>query len=408
MKVLLLTSYYPPEVRSASQLMNELAQGLVEREHSVIVVTPLSGYNLVDRRSNSKHEGRFVSQEDGVTVVRVPAAHFQMVHPLMRGFGHLVLPFSFLVGSFFSGRVDIISVYSPPLVTALGALFISKLKRVPFVVNVQDLFPKNAIDLGILRNTWAIKFFRVIENLVYKHATRIIVHSEGNSQAIKANVSNPSRVVVLHNWVDLNAYSISTNSQVFASKHDLEGLFLVLFAGVMGYAQDLENVIMAARQLQNEAKIAFLLIGDGIEKAVLVEKTKALGLTNVRFLPWVSPKEYPQVVSESHIGLVTLKETMKTPVVPSKLLGYMAAGKPVVASVNPESDAITIVKQAKCGLSVEPGNSQVLADAIRHIYRLPDQGREMGKRGRVYAETNFAKEVILNQYENILQQSLLS
>ena len=143
MKVLLLTSYYPPEVRSASQLMNELAQGLVEREHSVIVVTPLSGYNLVDRRSNSKHEGRFVSQEDGVTVVRVPAAHFQMVHPLMRGFGHLVLPFSFLVGSFFSGRVDIISVYSPPLVTALGALFISKLKRVPFVVNVQDLFPKN-------------------------------------------------------------------------------------------------------------------------------------------------------------------------------------------------------------------------------------------------------------------------
>ncbi len=406
MRILLLTSYYPPEIRSASQLMFELAQGLAARGHQVTVLTPASGYNLADGSKRPKARLVSFSEEDGVRVVRVLTAPFQMVGPITRGIGHLSLPFSLLVGGLLTGPADVIAVYSPPLTTAVGALMLSLVKGAPYVLNVQDLFPQNAIDLGVLKGRALIGIFRFLESWVCKHAAAVTVHSEGNCKHITLLVQDPARVVVVHNWVDLDAYRTFPDQNVFRVRYGLEGSFLVLFAGVMGYAQDLETVIEAAYELRDHKGIAFLLVGDGVGKPALLRKVETLGLTNVKFLPWVSPEEYPQLVAGIDVGLVTLKKGMKTPVVPSKLLGYMAAGKPVVASLNRESDAIPILETARCGVTVPPGDPKAMAGAIGQLYRSSSRRQDMGKRGRAYAALHFPKTKAIHDYESVLENCL--
>ena len=144
-----------------------------------------------------------------------------------------------------------------------------------------------------------------------------------------------------------------------------------------------------------------------MEKARLQRRVEELGLQNVRFLPFVSKEKYPELVAAADVGLVTLKKSMKTPVVPSKILGYMAAGKPYVASLNPESDAIAIVKNAGCGIVVPAEEPKALADAVRWLFQSQEIARAMGDRGRHYAEEHFSKCAALDRYEQLLQNCLI-
>lgn len=407
MKILLLTDSYPPEIRSASQLMYELAQEFVRRNHQVTVITAAAGYNLAPGEQKPPTRPVTVSKEEGVKVVRVMTGPCHNVGPILRGIGQLTLPFSLTLGGLLAGPADVVYVYSPPLTMAVGAVVLGWLKRAPCVVNVQDLFPQNAIDLGVLKGRLPIALFRAMEYWVYKHATAITVHSEGNRKEIGRQVPDPRRISVVHNWVDLDAYRPGQAAMTFRARHGLEGTFLLMFAGVMGYAQDLETVIEAASRLRARKDIVFLLIGDGVGKPALVRKVEELGLSNVRFFPWVRPEDYPNVLAEVDVGLVTLKKTMKTPVVPSKLLGFMAAGKPVLAGLNPESDAVSIVTQSGCGLAVPPGDADAMAEAVRTLSASAAGGRAMGARGRAYAEAHFSKSKTVDQLEQLLNRCLI-
>ena len=403
MRILILTAAYPPEIRSASHLMAELAQGLAERKHEVAVVTPAPAYNLADGAPRSKRRLIMVSVESKVKVARVWTARFQMVGPVARGLAQLTLPFAVAAGGMWTGAADVILVYSPPLTMAVGALFLGRLKGAPYVLNVQDLFPQNAIDLGVLRGRLPIGFYRSMESRVYKRAAAITVHSEGNCRVVRAGVANPSRVTVVRNWVDLESYRTAGNGASFRSRHELEGVFLVLFAGVMGYAQDLDTVLEAARRLKSNREIVFLLVGDGVEKAALMRKAQAAGIGNVRFMNWVSQEAYPELVAAVDVGLVTLRKSMKTPVVPSKLLGYMAAGKPVVSSLNSESDAIPIIDESGCGFNVDVESPDAMAEAIEKLWKSPESARGMGERGRAYALAHFSRTRAVDDYEWILR-----
>ena len=408
MRILLLTDSYPPEVRSASHLMYEFANGLTERKHKVTVVTASPGYNLAEGTEVRRTRFASISEESGVRVIRIWSLPFHNVSRITRGIGQLGLTISMFIGGLISGKVDVIFIYSPPLTMGLAGVLLGRTKRVPYVLNVQDLFPQNAIDLGVLRGRLLIRLFESMESLVYKCANLITVHSVGNSQHILSKTHDSRKIKVIPNWVDLTEYQPGARGQIFRSKHNiLEETVVVLFAGVMGYAQDLTAVIEAAWILRTEKQIIFLLVGDGVEKPRLQSQVKEWGLQNVQFLPFVSKEAYPELVAASDIGLITLKKTMRTPVVPSKVLGYMAAGKPCVLSVNPESDAISIVKNAECGIVVHAGDPSALAEAIRFLSQGKGDACEMGPRGRVYAEKHFSKCVALDRYEKLLQDLLV-
>lgn len=328
MKILLLTDAFPPEVRSSSHLMFELAEDLSARGHRVAVVTGMPRYNLA--APVPAPPGRMVRERMGeVDVVRVHTPAIHNVGHWRRGLGQLLLPLAFTRAARHLDPPEVILTYSPLLTLGLASHWLARRWRIPFVFNVQDLFPQNAIDLGALRNPLLIAVFRRMERFIYRRAAAITLHSPGNAAWVRQAGAEPARLHVIPNWVDTERHrpeSANANN-LFRNRLGLQGRFVVLFAGVMGYAQDMETIVEAAARLAAEPRVVFLLVGDGSERAAIERRRDELRLTNLRLLPFVSREEYPALVAACDVGLVTLKKTMKTPVVPSKLPTYMASGR---------------------------------------------------------------------------------
>jgi colanic acid biosynthesis glycosyl transferase WcaI len=304
---------------------------------------------------------------------------------------------------------DVAIVYSPPLPLGLTAWGLKKLRGIPFILNVQDLFPQSIIDLGLLRNRWLIRFFEAMERFVYQQANAITVHSEGNRQHIarKLGIEKAEKVRVIPNWVDTRFIQPGPRVNWFREEYNLGNAFIVSFAGVLGYSQDLDIVLEAARILKDEnpqSDILFLIVGDGVERPRLKAKVHQMGLDNVRFLPMQPREKYPAVLHASDIGLVTLHAEVRTPVVPSKILSIMAAGRPVVAAMNLDGDGPRLIAEARCGLCVPPEDPQALAEAVLKLYHDPSLRQELGRNGRRYAEEHLSLEACVGRYEELLQR----
>lgn len=401
MHIVLITDSYPPEIRSASLMMSELARGLTRSGHRVSVITSNPRYNLVEGQvPPRKIFTRTV--EEGIRVLRVLTPPLHNVSHLKRGFGQMVLPAIFSAAGWSLGRVDVSIVYSPPLPLGLAACFFRVLHGADFIFNVQDLFPQNAIDLEALKNPVLIRMFRFLEKFIYRRARFITVHSPGNKKFIAGLGIPPEKIEVIHNWVDPAAFRRERGKSPLRNEADLRGKFVVLFAGVMGYAQDMDVIVDAARELKPYPEIVFLLVGEGSQKLKVAGLARESGLENIILHPFIPLADYPDLVARADVGLVTLKKSMGTPVVPSKILGYMAAGKPVIGSLNPESEAHDIIRESGCGRSEEIAGPRELARAILELYRDEALRTAMGRRGREYAERNFSLARSLEAYEKLL------
>ena len=407
MNILILINTFPPEIRSASHLFHELSESLVNKGHKVTVVTGFPRYNV--EKIDRKYKGRFLLCEvmDGIQVIRLATIQLPKNIPMARGIDHLLLSILYSLGGLISGNQDVILVYSPPLFLGISAYLLSKVKKFPFIFNVQDIWPKFLIDLGILKNTFLIKLFKVIEKFIYKKARYITVHSEGNQNYLISNGAAPNKVFVIPNWVDTKLIFPTDKFNEFRKENNLGDKFIVSFAGVMNYGQDIETIIDSASLLKDKGnkKIFFLLVGDGVEKERVKKKAEDLNLNNVKFLPFQPKQKYPQVLNASDVCLVTLRKEITTPVVPGKLLSIMASGRPVVASLPLDGDAPKIIKKAKCGYSVEPESPEKLAEAILRLYNNPNLMEKFGKNGRQYAENYFSRTVCVEKYERLFMQA---
>jgi glycosyltransferase involved in cell wall biosynthesis len=191
--------------------------------------------------------------------------------------------------------------------------------------------------------------------------------------------------MVIPNWIDTEAIRPGERHNALRASVGLTDEFLVSFAGIMGYSQDLETVLHCAAGLQEHRDIAFLLVGDGVEKPKLLAQAREKALKNVHFLPMQPKDKYPEVLAASDLCLATLRPEVKTPVVPSKILSIMAAGRPVLAALPLEGDAPRLLQGAQCGLCVPPGNPEALARAILTLYRDPPLRARLAAQGRDYA-----------------------
>lgn len=401
MNILLLTDAYPPEIRSAAVLMQELAAGLAARGHDVSVVTLRPRYNLAGHTSKNGAAPEFY-RENRVRVVRVHSPPVHNASLWLRGLGELTLPWIFLRGMASVPHPDVVSIYSPPLPLGLAGAALRLFRRTPFVLNVQDLFPQHVIDVGLLKNPLIILGYRAMERLLYETAQKILVHSQGNKRFLMNQRQVPAdKVVLLPNWVDTGQANHPARLN-FRETWELGDKFVLLFGGVMGHTQGLEVVVAAAENLRSYEDILFLMVGDGVAKARLAAEAKEKRLANLLFKPFLEPAAYRSLLAEVDAGFLTLSPQVKTPVVPSKLLGYMAAGKPYVAALNPESDAVAITRDSGAGLSVPAGDAQAFSQAVLALYARRAQARTMGRRGQEYAQAHFAKDICLARYEAVL------
>ncbi len=368
---------------------HELARHLVQRGHRVtIIASPVSYLTGTTGKTQE-------TLEEGIDIIRtyVYAAH-------NKSFVHRVFAFiSFMVSSFIAGlrvkNVDLVWGTSPPIFQAATALLLARLKRVPFLLEIRDLWPAFAIAVGVLTNKPLIAASQWLERVLYRNADRVMVNSPGFIDHVRD--LGAKRVELVPNGADVRMFdSVSrADAQPRASS-----AYRVLYAGAHGMSNDLGVVLDAAKLLEGQ-NIEIILLGDGKEKANLQARAKELALKNVTFLPSVPKSEMAVALAETDACLATLKpiEMYKT-TYPNKVFDYMAAGKPQVLAI--DGVVREVVDAAGAGVFAEPGNPQALADAIMRLAKDPAKSREMGLAGRAYIAKHFDRSALAEKLVMIL------
>jgi glycosyltransferase involved in cell wall biosynthesis len=303
---------------------------------------------------------------------------------------------SFSVSSFVAGMgaadVDVVWGTSPPLFQALTAWQIARIRRVPFVLEIRDLWPDFAVELGVLRNPVLIGAARALERFLYRRADRVFVNSPGFVEHVVAGGAARERVAVIPNGVDVTPFDPAARGDAFrrevgAGADDL----LVVYAGAHGVPNDLDVVLDAADRLRGEPRIRFALVGGGRDRARLVERASALGLPNLVFADAVAKDRMPEVLAAADVCVAILKPLpMFTTTYPNKVFDYMAAGRPVVLAI--DGVIRRVVEEAGAGTFVAPGDAAALAAALEHYARAPELRRRQGAAGRAYVELRFRRE----------------
>ena len=385
-------------------MMKELAEELHIRGYEVTVITSWPAHNIAE---NTDISFGTVSVENGVTVIRVKALPQYKYGYLFRGISQLTLHYFYYrkVINHIKGRIDFVIVYSPPLPLVLLGRKIKKIYGAKFLLNIQDVFPQNAIDLGIIKNKILINFYSWVEKKGYSSADKITSHTDNSRNfLIREKGIPPEKILSVYNWIDIDRASNIKQTGGFREKYGLKNKFILLFAGVMGPSQNLDFVIQVAVNISSIQDICFLLVGGGTEKKKLQRMVEEYKLQNVRFLPFMSNAEYSSLVKEVDVGFACLSMKNRTPVIPGKILSFMAASIPVIAFLNKESDGHILIREAKCGYSILSDNEKDAAGLVAKVYNEKEQLSQYGKNGYQYVVDNFSKEKCISKLEKVLQE----
>ncbi len=404
MRILILHMRYAPDPTGTGPLVTDLARGLVERGDEVTVVTTAPHYGRSD--VPARYRWRMVVREDdhGVDLRRTAAFPWWSSNPIGRAIDYgLYALMSLLVGLGVRKPQAILAV-APPITVAPVGWLISRIKKAPVVFNAQDVWPDGLVQMGRLGSGPLLGLLRRMERWVYSVADRVVVVSEGMKRNLEVKGVPTDKVLVQRNWVDTHEIQ-PVDGAGFRARHQLEGRFVVLFAGNLGFAAGLDTVLHAAERLRDDSQVCILLVGEGSAKEGLMAQAKAMGLENVRFLTTQPRGQLNSMLSAADLGLVTLRSGMGDLSVPSKTYTYMAAALPVLAAVDENSEIRLVVEEHHCGRWVAPEAPAELVEAIEELKRSPDQLNAMGERGRAYAVRHLEREQAIEGYRSLLRMS---
>ena len=406
MKILIVTNYYTPETIGAGIWVTQLAHDLKARGHEVTVVTSFPSYprgQILDGYRN-----RFVHREtvDGIDIIRTftYATPSKSFWARFAGFGAFCL--SAAPGYLRWRRsVDVVYAILPPLPLGVSAWAIAKASGARLVINVQDIYPDIAVALNYLTNPAAVAFFRRLERWVYQRADRIVVISEGFRQNLLGKGVPAPKIHVVPNWADPDQIVPGCSHNAFRRETGTtNGELLVLYSGGLTHNADIEPVLDAAAELRG-LPVRFAIIGDGVQKQLLVDRAAAAGLDNVKFYPFQPIERYGQVLAAADLTLVTLNSAATFASVPSKIYKQMAAARPIIAITNTENELSRLITDAQCGVTVPPGDSQGVVNVLRQALDQRDAFAEMGRRGRAYLERNCSRKGCVARIETALAEA---
>jgi colanic acid biosynthesis glycosyl transferase WcaI len=309
-----------------------------------------------------------------------------------------------LIASVAIGRVDLVICVSPPLQLGVTAWFVARSRGARLILQLQDIVPDAALSLGMMREGKALRLARRLERFVYTRADRIAVISEGFADNLIAKGVQERKIMVLPNWVDTDLFSAARDPKVRSALGAPNGETLVVHAGNMGAKQGLETVVDAAAELSDDNKVVIALIGDGNSRAALEERVARLGLTNLRFFP--IQFDLPATLAAADVLVLAQRGKVVDSVAPSKLLSYMAAGKPIIAAVNELSEAGRMIEGAHCGVVVPPEEPEALAAALRRLHRHPNEFEQFGEAGRRHVRERYERSSVLEQWTKLAEGDL--
>jgi colanic acid biosynthesis glycosyl transferase WcaI len=406
MRILLMIVQYPPDVNSTGLLMAQVAEGLRDCGHEVSVVTSFPHYEKF--RIWPEYRGKLAqrAQDNGIDVTRLyvyaSGSKQRMLHRLLS-----YLSFNALatVAGLFSRRTyDLILCTNGSFFTGIAASIIGLAHGIPFVYNVQDLYPDVPVRAGQLRNRHAIAALASIERRMYRAAAHVTVIAPSFRDNLLGKGVPAQKVSVIPNFVDTEFIRPLPKVNDFSQQHGLADRFVVSHAGNLGFVYDLRTLLEAAALLAAERDILFLIVGDGVAKPDLKRKAQQLNLRNVRFMPFQPSASLPWLRAASDVQVSLYKRGSANASLPSKIYEIMASGRPLLASADRESEVWRLVGDTQCGVCVEPEDAGQLAQAILTLYRDPALREAMSRRGRQHAVQSYSRQVVVDRYHDLFQR----
>lgn len=404
MHILFLCHYFPPEVNAPASRTYENARRWVRAGHQVTVLTchpSHPGGKVYPGYENSLYAWE---EMDGIRVLRV-GTYLSANKGFAKRTANYISYMLSAVGQCWRVRdVDLVVSTSPQFFCGMAGYFVSRLKRRPWVLEIRDLWPESIIAVGAITNRRVIGLLEGVESFLYRKADHIISLTRAFSRHIAVRGVPQEKISIITNGADLERYAPGERMNAVREELGLgEGVFVASYIGTHGMAHGLGAVLKAAKLLEAEKSIHFLLVGDGAEREKLLREKEALGLDNVTMLGQQPKEKMPFFLAATDACLVLLikSELFKT-VLPSKIFEAMAMGRPIVLGVEGESKEL--VEEGQCGLCVEPENEAALTEAVRKLASDPQLRVTLGTNGQEFVARRFNRETLAREYLEILTQ----
>lgn len=399
MHVLAVNQFYAPDHAATSQLLTDLCEDLVGGGDRVTVIASRGGYlgggNLAARE-----------RIHGVDVVRPWATRFGKRSTLHRMSDYL----SFWATAIADvARIEapdaILALTTPPMIAA-GAAVVATARRIPLVTWVQDVYPEVAVAFGVLPpRHLAVSALAGVQRLTHRASRRIVALSAGMADRLRSQGAAPERLRIVPNWADGHMLQpLDPAENPFRAEHGLEGRFVVMYSGNLGVGHEFQTLVSAARRLQDRCpEVLFLFVGDGARRKEVEQLSD--GCSNVRFLPYQPRERLRESLAAADLHVITLREGLEGLLVPSKLYGALAVGRPVVFVGPPTCEVARVVGQHGVGWVGRPGDVEGLAAMLEQAARSPHVCHERGAAARQLFLDAYDRKAAATAWRTVLQEA---
>lgn len=409
--VLVLMMYWFPYEGPIPAIYATLFQRLMERGYRFSLVASFPHFRLGRKERWPEFKGKLFAREDwnGIDLHRVwvlaPEFRSRRLGLLFRALNYASFTVSSLVAGLIVSRgVDVILVpSSPPFLAAVNAWLIGRLRSIPFVYNIQDLYPENMRTLGMLDEGPVMTVLSRVENALHRRARTVTVISGRMKELLLAKGLSADKVEMIPNFHDTKKIVPLPKRNAFAREFGLEDRFVVSYIGGVSFTHGLEFVLEAAGRLRDEAGIRFMILGRGEHLPKIRERAEAERLDNVQFVPEQPYERMNEIWAASDVSLVCMRKGMSGFQVPSKTFGIMASGRPIIAMLDRDSEIWKIVEEGRGGICVEPERPDLLAGAVLDLFRDDERREKMGRRAREWVTSRYSEEHVVDAYDRVFR-----
>jgi glycosyltransferase involved in cell wall biosynthesis len=404
MRILYLSQYFPPETGATQSRAYDMAHNWVKLGHKVTVIAEVpnhpSGIILPEFRGKLFHQTVF----EGIKVIRVGV----ITSPVKSFYTRLLFYVSYMLNAILAGwllareRYDFIYATSPPLFVGAAGLALRSLKKTPLVLEVRDLWPEIAIELGELHNRSAIRLATWLEETCYSDAAIVIVVTQATRKRLIQRGIPEHKMILIPNGADPELFRFDpVGRENLRQALGFGDKMVAIYAGLIGIAQGLETVLEAAKILNQNYPIHFVILGEGSRKKDLIRLAERYKLSNLVFINEQPREVIPTYLSAADVAIIPLRdiELFKS-TIPSKLFDAWACQRPVILGV--QGEARQILERAGGGIAIPPEKPGELANALVQLLSQPGMGERMGQNGRALTIQEYSRQVLATRLIDLL------
>ena len=404
MNLLILCPHYAPDVAPTGEVMTAVAEALADRGHRIHIVTSLPWYRLHDIEPEWRGSMWRTEATEWGWITRLNPFPTDKTNIAARAAGFLGFTgAATLAGVASRFGPDAVMVMSPPLPLGVSGWLAARMRGVPWVFNIQDVFPDVAVELGAITNPRIIAAASWLERFLYRRSNAVTVLSDDLADNIETKLAGnrPERVRVIPNFVDTDRIRPIPSDTSYREQYGLGDRTVVMYAGNVGMSQSLDLVVEAARRFADRDDVVFVINGGGSAQEAIIETAE--GLDNLRFVEMQPRERLPEVLASADVHVIPLRRGLARSSVPSKLYSILAAGRPVVASVDEGTEVARTVESAGAGIAVAPEDPDAFVAALGELVGDPARREAMGTAGRSFVEEWVSPAAVAAAYERLFE-----